>query len=464
MPSQPSHNSWFRSLRAHRSTRARLRNSVLVAVATMALVVSCASTGESSSSETPSPTETTDSGEASEPTNDTASTEDPIKIGILLPLSGSLAALGQQMYQGYMTAQELFNESGGVNGRMIEYVVSDAPTPSDATSVAQRLSTDDSITAIMGSYSSSIAIPASAVADKNKKIYWETGSAAAETTMRDLNYLFRTNGSVAQSGYTQTTLDFFENMFAPAVGKDINDVRFAIVNENGPFGTSSAEAVTDLLNEQGWMLVDQISYDAEASDFSSVIEKLKNNQVDVLYAISYQNDAIQLMKQSKALGFTPDLVFGFGAGYTTPDIVEAIGSDVDGIVVSDAAPIGITDDVLSDSLDPNYAEFYDAYMEEWNQEPLVHATIGYVGAMVLFQNVLPEAPDLTAESIIDAAMAVDIPNGGTVGYFGVKFMGPNADPGLHQNERAGFYVMQYQDEKLRTVYPTEAAVAEFQLK
>ena len=77
-----------------------------------------------------------------------------LKVGVVLPLTGNLSALGNEMNNGYLVAQELFNEAGGVNGREIEFVASDAPSPEDAVSVATKLSTDASVAAIMGSYSS----------------------------------------------------------------------------------------------------------------------------------------------------------------------------------------------------------------------------------------------------------------------------------------------------------------------
>ncbi|WP_164737289.1 ABC transporter substrate-binding protein [Georgenia sp. SYP-B2076] len=382
---------------------------------------------------------------------------DAITVGVLLPLTGNLAALGNEMYNGYKVAQEIINEQGGIDGRPIEFKVSDAPTPEDAVAVAGTLSMDPDVSVILGSYSSGIAIPASEVANRNGKPYWETGSAAAETTERGLEYLFRTNASVAMESYNKINIDFFEKVVGPALGKDFSDVRIGIAHEDSAFGTSAVDAFRANAEANDWNIVAEQAYTATTNDLSSVVQSLKSADVEFLYAASYVNDAILLMKQSKELGFEPDVVYGFGAGFTTPDIAQALGDDVNGIVAADGAPLNITDDLINDDVSPTYSEFIDTYNEMIGRDPLVHATIGFQGAMVLFQEVLPNADPADPDSILDAARAVDVPAGGSVAYYGTKF------DETGQNERAGFFVMQYTDGKLTTVYPDETAATEFVL-
>jgi len=383
--------------------------------------------------------------------------KDPIVVGIILPLTGNLAALGNEMYNGYKVAQKTINDGGGIDGHLIEYKVSDAPTPEAAVSVAGRLSTDSKVSLIMGSYSSGIAIPASAVADRNKMVYWETGSVAAETTDRGLKYLFRTNVSTALPAYKAATVDFFEKLAAPALGKDMKDIRIGLAYENGAFGTATADSLKAIAKSRGWQIAVEQPYSANANDLSSVIQNLKRAQVDVLYATSYVNDAILLMKQSKELGFAPKLVFGVGAGFTSPDIAKALGNDVNGIVTSDGAPMNMNDKLFRSDLSPKYSEFTATYKQMIGREPLVMATIGYHGAMVLFQKVLPKADVHDSQSIIKAAKSVDIPQGGTVAFYGVKF------DETGQNVRASFYDMQFQDGVLKTIFPLEAASAKLQV-
>ena len=119
----------------------------------------------------------------------------------------------------------------------------------------------------------------------------------------------------------------------------------------------------------GWNVVTVQVPSATASDLSSVVQNLKTSQVEVLYSAAYVNDAILLMNQSAELGFDPAVVLGYGAGYTTPDIVNALGDRVNGIVAMDGAPIGIQDDLLPAGPTPSYSEFVKRYEAEFGACP-----------------------------------------------------------------------------------------------
>ncbi|TFB77296.1 hypothetical protein E3O06_00635 [Cryobacterium glaciale] len=381
----------------------------------------------------------------------TSEAEAPITIGVLLPLTGPLSTLGKEMQNGYEVARTLFNEAGGVDGRQIEFQVSDAPTPEDAVSVAGTLSTDPDVTAIMGSYSSSIAIPASAVASRNQMPYWETGSVAAATTDRGLSHLYRTVISAAMPAYSNATQEFISKVAAPALESSPDELRFGLVFEDGAYGTSASDQFKALAGTEGYNLVATESYAANTNDLTSVIERLKAAKIDVLYSVPNINDAILLTQQSAALGFKPAYTLGNGTGYTSVDFIAAVGDTADGLVVADAAPLNISDSLLSADLSPTYSEFITAYEEQIGRKPLTHATLGYVGATVLFQEVLSKAETLDADGIVAAAEAVDLGPGETVASFGVKF------DETGQNERAGWFFMQYQEGELVTIYPTALA-------
>jgi branched-chain amino acid transport system substrate-binding protein len=382
-----------------------------------------------------------------------ASGED-LTIGVLLPLTGPLSPLGKEMLNGYEAARKAINDAGGIDGRPVVYEISDAPTPEAATSVAGTLSADPDVSLIMGSYSSSIAIPASAVSSRNQKLYWETGGISAEITGRDLDYIYRTVVSTSLPVYQNAVADFVSDIAAPALGTEGGDLRFGLTYTDDAFGTAASAAFKALAEKNKFNIVAEESYAASASDLSSVVEQLKSADVDVLYAIGGITDAILLVRQSEELGFDPDLIIGNGAGFSDKGFVGGAGDAANGVVVSDAVPLHISDDLLSEDVSPSYSEFTEAFEEEIGYEPLTHATLGYAGAMVLFQEVLPNADLADIQSLVEAVEAVDIEPGGTVAGFGVKF------DETGQNERAGWYFMQYQNDELVAVAPDEFAASE----
>lgn len=380
--------------------------------------------------------------------------EGVITIGVLLPLTGPLSPLGNEMLNGYEIARAMINDAGGINGRQVEYEISDAPTPEAATSVAGTLSANEDIALIMGSYSSSIAIPASAVASRNRTVYWETGGISAEITDRDLDYVYRTVVSSGMPVYQDAVATFISDIAAPALGTEPQDINFGLVYTDDAFGTAGSEAFNAIAAAEGFNVAVDESYSASTSDLSSVIERLKNADVNVLYAVGGITDAILLVRQSEELGFEPDLIIGNGAGFSDAGFVDGAGGAAEGVVVSDAVPLHISDDLLAPDVSPSYSEFIEAFESENGYEPLTHATLGFVGATALFQEVLPGAETCDADSIVEQADAVDVPAGETVAGFGISF----DDTG--QNERAGWYFMQYQNDQLTAVAPEEYAASE----
>ena len=373
--------------------------------------------------------------------------EAPINIGIIMPLTGSLGLLGKETLNGMEVAKTLINAAGGVNGRKIAYKISDAPTPADATTVAGSLSTDDSISVIMGSYSSSIAIPASAVASRNKKLFWEAGGASPVITNRGLPGVYRTLVNVGMPAYTSATGYLMDEIIPKALKKKVKDVRYGLVYEDGSYGTSGNTAFKAIIASGGYNLVASESYSAAASDLSSVIEKLKSAKIDVLVSYPAGADAILFTRQSKTLGFSPKLTIGQGAAYSSVDFGAALGSFADGILVADAVALNPSTAKLSKTMNPSYPRFIAAYTKQIGRKPLTHATLGYVGAMTLFQEVLAKSTPGNLDSMVEAIKKIDIPDGGTVATWGIKF------DATGQNTRAGWYIMQYQGGKLVSVYP-----------
>lgn len=416
-----------------RGTPSRYLSSALVKLALVLLLVGCAAPSAPSSG----------SGGAS----GEGAGGDELRIGVLLPLTGSLASLGNEMNNGYEIARQLINERGGINGRQVVFVRTDAPKPEDAAGAAERLITEEKVPLIMGSYSSGIAMPASEVANRYRIPYWETGAATGELTERGFQYLFRTAGSNGRPENSAVQFEFLTQVVAPALGKEPSELRIAFLYENSSFGSSAYTAFVDNLPKFGLQLTAEESYVATTSDLSSAIQNFKAANVDVVITASYVNDSILFLRQSQELGFNPPLIIGGGAGFTTPDIAQAVGSEINGIAAVASVPLNISDDVLCEDLTPSYSEWVERYTAAYGRVPLEHATLGYQGAMVLFQQVLPKAADLSADSIVAAAKAVDIPDGCTAGGFGVKF------DETGQNLLAVPTVHQYQNGQLVPVFP-----------
>src|SRR5256885_13476857 len=115
------------------------------------------------------------------------------RLGVLEPLTGSLAVQGKLHLEGYEIMRDLINERfGGVMGKKLVFVTGDAVDPTVAASEATRLATREGVKIISGTFSSTLCGAASEAASRQNGIYWETSCVDPRLTRRNLKNGFRT--------------------------------------------------------------------------------------------------------------------------------------------------------------------------------------------------------------------------------------------------------------------------------
>ncbi len=379
----------------------------------------------------------------------TGDEDGPIIIGAMFPLSGALALNGQATFDGADIARELVNDRGGVNGRMVEYAIADSHDANAATQEAERLIAQEKVPAIVGTMYSSYAIAGSAVAERNEVLYWEVEGITDDYCNRGFKYAFRP--TFAAYHMAEQMLNFVAKVYAPAMGKKPEELRVALAYEDGGYGTSTANNLIAMAPDYGISYVKELSYSIESAELSSLVLDLKSSEPDVFYCISHMNDSILMQKTMKELDFNPPLVMGTTGGHGTQDFVQAVGEAADGVFAA-----GIPNGVNPEKMRPEIKELYDEvvarYKEKRNKDVDVNVFNGFNGAYIFLTEVLPKVEEFTGDGFREAALKVDVAEGGTLNGYGVKFAGPDA-PNAGQNDRAFAAVMQWQDGKLYTVYP-----------
>lgn len=377
------------------------------------------------------------------------SAADKLRIGVIYPLSGNMALLGKMSLDGAKLAAIEQNSNGGLLGKEIELVIADAPDAKAAVATAERLITVEKVKVIIGTYSSSLSFAATNVADKHGVVYWELGAISDPIVERGFKYVFRT--CPAGSMYSYNALKCMAEYLAPKEGKKPEDLRVAIVYEDSLFGTTMAKYGHEAAEKYDMKVVTDAPYSAKSTDLTSVILRLKAAHPDYLLYPGYFTDQVLFFRQSKELRFTFKAAITVG-GSGIAKFGETLGNLTDGILC-----VGFT------SLDtnPNFAKGIDAFKalftKEMGKEPDgPYPLMNYMGTKVLF-SAIAKAGSMEAEAIRSAALAIDIPMGGTETGGGVKL-----DPKTGQNTRAITPVYQWQSggTKLNTCWPQEAAVAE----
>ncbi|PZX17150.1 branched-chain amino acid transport system substrate-binding protein [Palleronia aestuarii] len=374
-----------------------------------------------------------------------------VKFGALYPFSGQLALLGEESARGVELAVEEVNANGGVQGEEVVLVRGDAVDNNQAIGEARRLISRENVVAILGTYSSSRSIAASQVAELSGIPYFELGAVADEVTGRDLQYLFRTNPTAEDMG--RMSIQMIVDRIAPVIGKDPSEVRVGVIHEDSSYGTSVAGHQERFGEEAGLEIVTVQGYPASTVDMSSLVLDLQGREVDVVMQTSYQNDSVLFLQQANEAGFKPSAIIGGGGGYSMVPTAEAVGTDV----IEGVFDVDFTQYTVDPSYAPGMEDFVATYREKYGEEPRSgHSLNNYVGAMAIF-GALDEADGFEPDTILAAVEAVDIPEGETAAGYGVKFGDQN------QNERAKMMGMQWQDGRLVTVYPEEAATSEMKI-
>ena len=394
-----------------------------------------------------------------------AAQEKKIKIGVIYDLTGPLAGGGSELHHlGAKIMIDNFIKQGGVEGYKIEAVYADAQSKPDvAINEAVRLIEQEKVDMVLGFFSSAQCVPVAARVEQLKKFMWITtciSSAVLEN--RNLKYVFRTQPSGAQFG--ELSMDFIAQNAKAKLGKDAKDVRVAIIHEDGAYGVDVAKGNEAGAKKAGFNIALKEGYAATAPDLSALITKLKRARPDVIFHTGYNPDITLFHRQAREGGLKFSALIGHGAGYGVyTKLKEGLGKDANYFFNVD--PISIWDTnqkALDQKLPPLIKMVGDEYDKAKPGTTIRSAHVGMAASntYVFFTEVLPRAikkyGGIDAEALRKAALEVDLPEGGTMLGFGVKYAGEGS-PIAGQNLRASPVVVQYVDDKSYVVWPKSQA-------
>jgi branched-chain amino acid transport system substrate-binding protein len=393
--------------------------------------------------------------------------EKKLKIGVIFDLTGPLAGGGSELeYLGAKIMIDHFAKTG-VEGYKIEAVYADAQSKPDvAINEAVRLVEQEKVDMLLGFYSSAQCVPVAARVEQLKKFMWIT-TCISSAVLADKNYkyVFRPQASGDQFGLM--TMDFIANYSKAKLGKDPKDLRVAIIHEDGAYGVDVSKGNEAGAKKAGFNVVLKEGYSATAPDLSALVTKLKRARPDVIFHTGYNPDITLFARQAREQGLKFGALVGHGAGYGVYEkLKEGLGADAN--YVFDTDPISIWA-ANSEGLNPKLLPVIKMVGEEFDKiRPgmairSAHVGIAASNTYVFFDDVLPRAikkyGGIDPDALRKAALETDIPEGGTMLGYGVKFFGEGT-PMAGQNERSFPVVSQYIDDKSYVVWPKSQAQRE----
>lgn len=225
---------------------------------------------------------------------------EPIKIGFIAPLTGDAGSYGVNAKAAAELAVEEINSMGGINGRTIQLIAEDGKcTGKDASSAANKLINIDKVTAIVGGFCSGETMAFTDLAEQTKTIVIsEASSNPAITNAGD--YIFRDYASDTAQG--KAAAEFIYNK----LGKK----KVAVLYVNIDWGKGVKDVFISEYKKLGGEIVIEESYTQGSRDMRSQLAKVKQSNPDVLYFLSFTDDAVIGLKQAKTLGLNLPIVGG----------------------------------------------------------------------------------------------------------------------------------------------------------
>src|SRR3990170_7514175 len=395
-----------------------------------------------------------------------------IKIGVLFDQTGPFSGAGSlNCWRGAKMIIDYVNEHGGVMGKYkIVRVDGDSQSKAEvAINEAERLLNVEKVDILAGVYSSAHAVPLAEKMEKQKKFFWIT-IAISDAVFKDrtLQYVFRPQPNSGLFG--AVSVQYIAAYSQEKLKKAPKDLRVAIIYEDGPYGAGVAASNDAEAKKLGMQVVLKEGYSVSAPDLSSLVTKLRAARADVLFHTGYNPDIALFLRQAKEQGLRVKAYVGHGAGHSQLDkLKEAFGKDVEFFHTLDPIASQLLDPKklkpgvgeLTAEMVKRYKALYDKDVADRAIAP--HVSMGFNNMWILLNDVMPRAitkyggfgPDALAK----AARDTDIPEGGTMQGYGVKF-NPPGHRFAGQNQRAFPAVFQIIEGKFELVFPKTVATAQ----
>lgn len=379
-----------------------------------------------------------------------------VVIGVIYPLSGSSAQIGVDAQKAFQTAADIINNKydfdlplarseglPGLGGAKVRLVFADHQAdPQKGRAEAERLITQEKVSAIVGTYQSSVAVTVSQVCERYQIPFLSADNSSPSLHRRGLKFYFR--AAPHDEMFSKAMFDFFDA--EKKKGQKIETL--ALFHEDTIFGTDSSNAQLALAKERGYKVVADIKYRANSPSLTAEVQQLKAADADVLMPSSYTTDGILLIRTMGELGYKAKNIVAQDAGFSEKALYDAVGDKIPGVISRGSFSLDLA------KKRPMVGKINDMYKEKSGKDFNDYSSRQFMGLIVM-ADAINRAKSTDGEKIREALVATDMPGDQTImPWKRVKF----DENG--QNQDADPVLLQYVDGKFVTIFPEQAAVAE----
>ena len=248
----------------------------------------------------------------------------PIKIGVVTPLSGTYAGIGQQGKWGLDLAAAQINAGGGVMGRKLELIYEDEEAnPAVATQKAEKLFQVNKVDFLTGTVNSGSTLAVGQVAERNNRLIATTVSFADSITADKCSAnVFRVN---ARAGMQSAAL-------ADWMATTQKDVKVFYLGPDYEMGRSTVAAFKSAAEGKGAKTVGEVFAPLDNKDYSPYFGQIRGARPTVIYTSVAGNDTVRLFTQMAEFGVNRNIQVVGASGTVTGQNLAAIGKAADNFV------------------------------------------------------------------------------------------------------------------------------------
>jgi branched-chain amino acid transport system substrate-binding protein len=302
----------------------------------------------------------------------------PVKIGAITSLTGALALTGQAQREGYLLAQKVINQRGGINGRPLQLILEDdASNPDTAVTKANSLLSTQNVLAILGpsALGSSVAVGGITSARNIPQIATAGIGLPIERERKCVTHMMPAQQINAAGLLAYAT-------------EAVQAKRVAVLHDSG-FGQAVMNAMKDLAPQYGVNFVAVEKYDLTATDMSAQSAKVKAANPDLIFVISASPTPFRNLRQ---LRVTAPLITPIAAAvYET---VKAMGEAGEGVI--------FVDFLVPEAPRPREKEFVDFFQAEYGKLPKNFEAAAWESVMLITKVMKQVGPDAPPEKICEA--------------------------------------------------------------
>lgn len=254
---------------------------------------------------------------------------DEIRIGVVLPITGSEAKPGQYQREGIELAIKQINDSGGImvkdKGKKLlikEIFYDDGSDQAKSAGLVERTMTTDDVVAVLGGYSTALGEAESVMPDRYQTPWISPGAGASQIYSRGYQFIFGTLSPIQSLGYT--TAEFLGSLADQ--GKLKKDLAIAMALENTDHGIEYGQGIERWTKDHPgyFRVVFSEKFELHGTDYSGLLVKVKNSKADIFLADAHLPDYITMERQYIQSGMYHQMI-SYGARGPDADARKALG-------------------------------------------------------------------------------------------------------------------------------------------